>query len=241
MKLDWFLCILAMLSDRLVGCVNLFLEITFLNCNSNEFLRLIWLCDSINHEWKKNQLQWDNPLLLDGSVESSRSWWLFGRSCLNLNVILAALCSSENYAGHAALSRQSTADGIGDETVQPRKLNGSSVDPPSYQNLHRELLLSHKRYRRSNTSHTSDLLRVWTRAGKAWILVFVCVTVSDNAGGCCWRRNPSWRECWSSGGWSCTRRRRWLDNGPQIWRRSSARGSRRCKRSEAHSMELRDI
>ncbi|XP_035500959.1 protein FAM107B [Scophthalmus maximus] len=51
----------------------------------------------------------------------------------------------ENYAGHAALSRQSTADGIGDETVQPRKLNGSSVDPPSYQNLHRELLLSHKR------------------------------------------------------------------------------------------------
>ncbi|AWP09607.1 putative protein FAM107B-like [Scophthalmus maximus] len=65
----------------------------------------------------------------------------------------------ENYAGHAALSRQSTADGIGDETVQPRKLNGSSVDPPSYQNLHRELLLSHKRYRRSNTSHTSDLLR----------------------------------------------------------------------------------
>uniref|UniRef100_A0A8D3BBG2 Protein FAM107B-like n=1 Tax=Scophthalmus maximus TaxID=52904 RepID=A0A8D3BBG2_SCOMX len=54
-------------------------------------------------------------------------------------------CKKKNYAGHAALSRQSTADGIGDETVQPRKLNGSSVDPPSYQNLHRELLLSHKR------------------------------------------------------------------------------------------------
>uniref|UniRef100_A0A3B4WKU1 Zgc:195245 n=1 Tax=Seriola lalandi dorsalis TaxID=1841481 RepID=A0A3B4WKU1_SERLL len=32
-----------------------------------------------------------------------------------------------------------------DDNVQPRKLNGSSVDTPSYQNLHRELLLSHKR------------------------------------------------------------------------------------------------
>ncbi|XP_049610826.1 protein FAM107B isoform X2 [Syngnathus scovelli] len=34
-------------------------------------------------------------------------------------------------------------DGSGD--TQPRKLNGSSVEAPSYQNLHRELLLSHKR------------------------------------------------------------------------------------------------
>uniref|UniRef100_A0A3Q3FJ77 Si:ch211-160o17.6 n=1 Tax=Labrus bergylta TaxID=56723 RepID=A0A3Q3FJ77_9LABR len=33
----------------------------------------------------------------------------------------------------------------GDEVTHPRKLNGSSVDPPSYHNLHRELLLSHKR------------------------------------------------------------------------------------------------
>ncbi|KAM9827983.1 protein FAM107B isoform X1 [Syngnathus typhle] len=34
-------------------------------------------------------------------------------------------------------------DGSGD--TQPRKLSGSSVEAPSYQNLHRELLLSHKR------------------------------------------------------------------------------------------------
>ncbi|XP_054601856.1 protein FAM107B isoform X2 [Nothobranchius furzeri] len=31
------------------------------------------------------------------------------------------------------------------EIGQPRKLNGSSAEIPSYQNLHRELLLSHKR------------------------------------------------------------------------------------------------
>ncbi|KAM8755687.1 protein FAM107B [Acanthopagrus latus] len=43
------------------------------------------------------------------------------------------------------LSRQSTADFNGDEITQPRRLNGSSVETPSYQNLHRELLLSHKR------------------------------------------------------------------------------------------------
>ncbi|XP_077368356.1 protein FAM107B isoform X2 [Festucalex cinctus] len=36
-----------------------------------------------------------------------------------------------------------TLDGSND--TQPRKLNGSSVESPSYQNLHRELLLSHKR------------------------------------------------------------------------------------------------
>ncbi|XP_034028189.1 protein FAM107B isoform X2 [Thalassophryne amazonica] len=41
------------------------------------------------------------------------------------------------------LSRQSTADYIGE--VKPRKLNGSSVETPSHQDLHRELLLSHKR------------------------------------------------------------------------------------------------
>ncbi|XP_034445621.1 protein FAM107B [Hippoglossus hippoglossus] len=51
----------------------------------------------------------------------------------------------ENSAGHQLLSRQSKADSSGDETVHPRKLNGSSADPPTYQNLHRELLLSHKR------------------------------------------------------------------------------------------------
>ncbi|XP_068997464.1 protein FAM107B [Embiotoca jacksoni] len=46
--------------------------------------------------------------------------------------------------GHATLYRQS-AGSNGDEIVQPRRLNGSSADPPTYQNLHRELLLSHKR------------------------------------------------------------------------------------------------
>ncbi|XP_077452179.1 protein FAM107B isoform X3 [Stigmatopora argus] len=37
----------------------------------------------------------------------------------------------------------SAADSSSD--TQPRKLNGSSAEVPSYQNLHRELLLSHKR------------------------------------------------------------------------------------------------
>uniref|UniRef100_A0A3Q3K198 Uncharacterized protein n=1 Tax=Monopterus albus TaxID=43700 RepID=A0A3Q3K198_MONAL len=46
--------------------------------------------------------------------------------------------------GRPPLSRQSTADCSGDEIIQPRKLNGSSVETPSYQNLQRELLLSHK-------------------------------------------------------------------------------------------------
>ncbi|KAA8591128.1 hypothetical protein FQN60_002071 [Etheostoma spectabile] len=51
----------------------------------------------------------------------------------------------ESSVGRQRLSRQSTADCSGDEVLQPRKLNGSSVETPSYQNLHRELLLSHKR------------------------------------------------------------------------------------------------
>uniref|UniRef100_A0A665U878 Zgc:195245 n=1 Tax=Echeneis naucrates TaxID=173247 RepID=A0A665U878_ECHNA len=50
-----------------------------------------------------------------------------------------------NSAGPSLLCRQSTADYGSDDIVQPRKLNGSSADTPSYQNLHRELLLSHKR------------------------------------------------------------------------------------------------
>lgn len=37
-----------------------------------------------------------------------------------------------------------------DESTLPRRLNGTSMDAPSYQNLHRELLLSHKRYGTSN-------------------------------------------------------------------------------------------
>uniref|UniRef100_A0AAQ5XYV2 Family with sequence similarity 107 member A n=1 Tax=Amphiprion ocellaris TaxID=80972 RepID=A0AAQ5XYV2_AMPOC len=32
-----------------------------------------------------------------------------------------------------------------DEVAHPKKLNGTSAETPSYQNLHRELLLSHKR------------------------------------------------------------------------------------------------
>ncbi|XP_041802447.1 protein FAM107B isoform X2 [Chelmon rostratus] len=51
----------------------------------------------------------------------------------------------EASVGHPPLSRQSTADQSSEESVQPRRLNGSSVETPSYQNLHRELLLSHKR------------------------------------------------------------------------------------------------
>ncbi|XP_040009337.1 protein FAM107B isoform X1 [Xiphias gladius] len=51
----------------------------------------------------------------------------------------------ENSFGHLPLSHHSAADCSSDEIVQPRKLNGSSADTPSYQNLHRELLLSHKR------------------------------------------------------------------------------------------------
>ncbi|KAM6924601.1 protein FAM107B [Xenentodon cancila] len=47
--------------------------------------------------------------------------------------------------GHLPLSRNSAADCSGAEITQPRKLNGSSAEIPSYQNLHRELLLSHKR------------------------------------------------------------------------------------------------
>lgn len=46
------------------------------------------------------------------------------------------------------LSRHATVD-YSNESALPRRLNGTSVDAPSYQNLHRELLLSHKRYRGS--------------------------------------------------------------------------------------------
>ncbi|XP_029291268.1 protein FAM107B isoform X1 [Cottoperca gobio] len=51
----------------------------------------------------------------------------------------------ETSVGRQRLARQSTADCSGDEGIRLRKLNGSSVEAPSYQNLHRELLLSHKR------------------------------------------------------------------------------------------------
>lgn len=75
----------------------------------------------------------------------------------------------------------------------------------------------------TDTDNTSTF-----RAGRS---VCVCKCGSDGAGGCCWRRNQNWSECWSSADWSCTRRRRWHNGGPLIWRRSSARGSRSCKRS----------
>ncbi|XP_034551445.1 protein FAM107B [Notolabrus celidotus] len=51
----------------------------------------------------------------------------------------------EATVGHGLLYRQSTADCSGDEITHPRKLNGSSVETPSYHHLHRELMLSHKR------------------------------------------------------------------------------------------------
>ncbi|XP_051913013.1 protein FAM107B isoform X4 [Hippocampus zosterae] len=44
---------------------------------------------------------------------------------------------------HAQTLSLCTVDGSSD--TQPRRVNGSSVEAPSYQNLHRELLLSHKR------------------------------------------------------------------------------------------------
>ncbi|KTF94217.1 hypothetical protein cypCar_00021143 [Cyprinus carpio] len=50
---------------------------------------------------------------------------------------------SENYACHSPVSQQSTDSG--DEFIQLRKLNGSPGECPSRQNLHKELLLSHKR------------------------------------------------------------------------------------------------
>uniref|UniRef100_A0A8C2KS16 Zgc:195245 n=1 Tax=Cyprinus carpio TaxID=7962 RepID=A0A8C2KS16_CYPCA len=49
----------------------------------------------------------------------------------------------ENYACHSPVSQQSTDSG--DEFIQLRKLNGSPGECPSRQNLHKELLLSHKR------------------------------------------------------------------------------------------------
>ncbi|CAK6951370.1 protein FAM107B [Scomber scombrus] len=50
----------------------------------------------------------------------------------------------ETSVGHSPLSHQSPADCSGEDFL-PRKLNGSSLEMPSHQNLHRELLLSHKR------------------------------------------------------------------------------------------------
>uniref|UniRef100_A0A3Q3GIY8 Zgc:195245 n=1 Tax=Labrus bergylta TaxID=56723 RepID=A0A3Q3GIY8_9LABR len=53
--------------------------------------------------------------------------------------------AAHRHEGSSALLLSSLIGADGDEVTHPRKLNGSSVDPPSYHNLHRELLLSHKR------------------------------------------------------------------------------------------------
>uniref|UniRef100_A0A3B3H9S6 Zgc:195245 n=1 Tax=Oryzias latipes TaxID=8090 RepID=A0A3B3H9S6_ORYLA len=55
------------------------------------------------------------------------------------------VCSSEIPADLLTLSHNSAADCSNAEPAQARKLSGSSAEAPSYQNLHRELLLSHKR------------------------------------------------------------------------------------------------
>ncbi|KAI4884056.1 hypothetical protein NFI96_030655, partial [Prochilodus magdalenae] len=49
----------------------------------------------------------------------------------------------ETYVCQASLSRQSTEGS--EEVTQLRKLNGSPIECPSHLNLHKELLLSHKR------------------------------------------------------------------------------------------------
>lgn len=78
--------------------------------------------------------------------------------------------SSETIVGHPVLHRQSTAD-LNDESAQTRKLNGSSAETPSYQNLHRELLLSHKRYCGPHVhTLTGDLFLGGTRAAE-WVFV----------------------------------------------------------------------
>ncbi|XP_062314084.1 protein FAM107B isoform X1 [Osmerus eperlanus] len=49
----------------------------------------------------------------------------------------------ENFVCHLPVSRQ-PAESC-EEAMHPRKLNGSTTETPSHQDLHRELLLSHKR------------------------------------------------------------------------------------------------
>ncbi|KAF3696822.1 Protein FAM107B [Channa argus] len=71
--------------------------------------------------------------------------FVFCHTCLIGQKSAYGPLKKESSVGHLPLSRQSTADCSNDEIVQPRRLNGSSVETPSYQNLHRELLLSHKR------------------------------------------------------------------------------------------------
>ncbi|CAL8323360.1 unnamed protein product [Merluccius merluccius] len=46
---------------------------------------------------------------------------------------------------HSAVTHPYSTNSGSAELSQPRKLNGSTVETPSHQDLHRELLLSHKR------------------------------------------------------------------------------------------------
>ncbi|TMS15952.1 Protein FAM107B [Larimichthys crocea] len=51
----------------------------------------------------------------------------------------------EGSTGRKKTGYHKKVDYSSEESVHPRRLNGSSTEVPTYQNLHRELLLSHKR------------------------------------------------------------------------------------------------
>ncbi|XP_054464656.1 protein FAM107B [Anoplopoma fimbria] len=83
-----------------------------------------WRRDRI---WRLMSVTGTDPLLL--SIWFQWVWQRYLSDCV----------TKQAYGHHKKV------DCSGDEGVQLRKLNGSSVETPSYQNLHRELLLSHKR------------------------------------------------------------------------------------------------
>ncbi|XP_037627640.1 protein FAM107B isoform X1 [Sebastes umbrosus] len=95
-------------------------------------------CDSFNNGLKQELYYWTETVdlhhpAMEASTPRKQQKPAYGHH------------KKETSVGRPRLPRQSTADSLSDEVAQPRKLNGSSVEPPSYQNLHRELLLSHKR------------------------------------------------------------------------------------------------
>lgn len=92
--------------------------------------------------------------------------------------------SSDTIAGHPALLRQHTAD-LNDESAHTRKLNGSSAETPNYQNLHRELLLSHKRYFGLNVHTVAGVpfLGRGIRAATCGCVTWLRVTVQRPAAG----------------------------------------------------------
>lgn len=118
---------------------------------------------------------------------------LFYFTCMYLELVLKvnrqcnmSLCISDISFGHTPLLRQSNADGSSDDSIYPRKLNGSLVEAPSYQQMHRELLLSHKRYTRLTLKAAllSDLnvLNIFDRA--RWrVFVLSCYSVQGPAAG----------------------------------------------------------